>query len=59
MIAIKPSHKGLLHEHMGVPKGEKISIGDLMAEKKKAKASGNTKLEKQVVFAQNARKWNN
>lgn len=55
---IQPSHRGLLHEHMGLKPGQKISIGDLMREKKKAKRSGDVAEEKRVVFAENARKWN-
>lgn len=57
-IHIKPSHKGLLHEAMGIPMHKKIGIGELMKKKSAAKASGNTKLEKQVVFAENAKHWN-
>lgn len=50
---IKPIHRGLLHEKMHVPKGQKITAGDLMAEKAKAKRTGNHALMKEVVFAQN------
>lgn len=53
MSLIKPSHRGLLHEHMGIPAGHKIGIGALMKEKKKAKARGDVAEEKRVVFAQN------
>jgi hypothetical protein len=56
-IEIKPANKGLLHKKMGIGQGKKISEGSLEAEKAKAKASGNTKLEKEVVFAENAKKW--
>ncbi len=58
MIAIKPSHRGLLHESLGVPKGKKIGVSELMEASKRAKRTGNTKLEKRVVFAENAKKWN-
>lgn len=57
-IAINPAHKGLLHEEMGIPKGQKITIGQLMREKRKAKRSGNTAEEKRATFAANARHWN-
>jgi hypothetical protein len=52
---IEPSHKGLLHEQMGIPQGTKISMGALMREKAKAKKSGNTTEEKRAVFAINFR----
>jgi len=54
---IKPSHRGMLHEEMGVPEGKKIGIGALMKKKSQAKREGDTALEKRVIFAQNARKW--
>ena len=50
---IKPSHRGMLHHALGVPEGEKIGAGRLMAAKAKAKRAGNGKLRKEVVFAQN------
>lgn len=57
----KPMHiqvkKGLLHEKMGVKKGNKIGAGSLQKELGHAKATGNVKLEREVVFAQNAKKW--
>lgn len=56
-ININPNNKGLLHKKMGIGQGKHISTGSLEAEKAKAKKSGNTKLEKEVVFAENARKW--
>lgn len=56
MSDIQPSHKGLLHKAMGVPEGKKLSIGDIMATKAKAKRTGNTKLEKQATYAANVRK---
>lgn len=55
---IKESHKGMLHRALGIKEGEKISVGDLMAAKRRAKKTGDTKLEKQAVFAENARGWN-
>lgn len=50
---IKPSHRGLLHEKMGIPKDKKITAGELMAEKSKAKRTHNTALMREVTFAQN------
>jgi hypothetical protein len=50
--------KGLLHEKMGIADDKKIPEGKLNKEEGKAKASGNEKLEKEVVFAKNAKKWN-
>ena len=57
-MTIKKSHHGLLHKAMGVPEGHRLSIEDIAATKNRAKKSGNVKLEKQAVFAENARKWN-
>lgn len=54
-INIKPSHVGLLHEEMGIPKGKKIGIADLMRKKARDKREGNTAAEKRDVFAINAR----
>ena len=53
-IKIKKENKGLLHKKMGVKKGKPISTEAL--EKKKKGATG--KLKKEIVFAENARKWN-
>ena len=49
---IKESHKGLLHEALGVKADKEISAGSLMVAKSRAKRTGNTKL-----VAENARKW--
>jgi hypothetical protein len=57
-IHIKKQNKGLLHKKLGIGQGKKISGHTLDAEKARAKKSGNTKLEREVVFAQNAKKWN-
>ena len=57
MIKIKPSHEGLLHKRMGIKKGKKISEGSLEKEKAAAKKSGDVKELREVVFAENARKW--
>ncbi len=50
--------KGLLHEKMGISDDKKIPGKKLNAEEKDAKKEGDTKLEKEVVFAKNAKKWN-
>jgi len=57
-IHLNPAHKGLLHREMGLKPGERISLGQLMREKRKAKRSGNTAEERRVVFAENERHWN-
>jgi hypothetical protein len=50
--------KGLLHEKMGISDDKKISDKKLDKEEGKAKKDGDTKLEKEVVFAKNAKNWN-
>lgn len=57
-IEINPANKGKLHAEMGVKKDKPISTSALESEKSKAERTGNTKLEKRVTFALNARKWN-
>lgn len=49
--------KGLLHKKMGIDPDKKISSQKLEKEKAAAKKSGDTKTEKEVVFAENAKKW--
>lgn len=56
---IKPSHRGLLHKKLGVPQGKKIGPAKLAAAKAKAKKTHNTKLMKEVTFAQNFGKMKN
>lgn len=56
MSDIKKSHRGLLHRALGIPQGQKIPLSRLMAAKSRARSSGNTKLLKQVVYAENVRK---
>lgn len=56
-IHIKKSHEGLLHKDLGVPEGKKIKASKLAKAKKSAKKRGDTKEEKRIVFAQNAKKW--
>jgi hypothetical protein len=56
-IEIKKSNKGLLHKKLGKKPGQKLSEGDLKSAEGRAKKTGNTKLEKEVVFAENAKKW--
>lgn len=57
-ININPANKGLLHEKLGIPQKKKIPAGTLAKKKASAKKSGDTKLLREVVFAQNAKKWN-
>ena len=52
-IYIKPSHKGLLHEKLGVPQGEKISTAKIL----KALRSKSPALRKEANFARNAKKF--
>ena len=52
-IKIKPSHKGLLHKHLGVPQGKPISNAKLEA----AKNSSNPTIRREATFALNAKKW--
>ena len=60
-IHIKPSHKGLLHEDLGVPEGKKSrrSGGKKIPAKKlkKAENSKDPAVRKRAVFAENAKKW--
>jgi hypothetical protein len=56
-IHINPKHKGMLHEAMGIAKDKKIPGSKLAKVKVRAKKSGNVKLEREAVFAQNAKKW--
>jgi hypothetical protein len=52
-INIKPSHKGKLHEDLGVPKGKKIPEKALeLAEK-----SSDPAVRKRATFAENAKSW--
>ncbi len=52
-IVIKPSHKGLLHEDLGVPQNKPIPLSRLMA----AEQSPDPKIRKRAQFADNARKF--
>lgn len=52
-IDIKPSHKGKLHEALGVPEGKKIPQAKLEA----AKHSKNPALRREANFAENAKGW--
>lgn len=54
-IHIKPSHKGLLHKALGVKPNGLIPTKMIEA---KLRGSPSPKLKKQLVFAENARKWN-
>lgn len=52
-IHIKASHKGLLHEDTGTPKGKKIPADKI----EKAAHSKDAAVRKRAVFAENAKKW--
>lgn len=56
-IHINPAHKGMLHEAMGIAKSKSIPGDKLKKVAVKAKKSGNVKLEREAVFAENAKKW--
>ena len=51
--AIKPSHKGLLHEDLGVPEDKPIPAGKLQ----RALHSSDPDVKKRAVFAENAKHW--
>lgn len=53
MQMIKKSHKGLLHEALSVPQGQKIPIAKI----EHALESSSPKLRKEAQFAKNARGW--
>jgi len=50
---IKPSHRGLLHEALGIAKDKKIPGAKLKSALARAKKTGNVKLEREAVFAEN------
>ena len=52
--AIKPSHEGLLHEDLGVPKDKPIPESKL----EKALHSEDPAVKKRAVFTENAKHWN-
>lgn len=51
--AVKPSHKGRLHEALGIPQGETIPLRDLM----KAKKSKNKHVASMARYADTMRGW--
>ncbi len=53
-INIKPSHRGLLHQNLGVAPGKKIPVSAM----RKAANSNDPALAKRAQFALNARSWN-
>ncbi len=53
-IKIAPSHKGMLHEDLGIPQGEKIPMGKVMS----AMNSPSPAVRRRANFAKNAKKWN-
>ena len=56
MALIKPSHRGMLHEALGIAKKKKIPGARLKSALKSAKKRGDVKEEKEIVFAENFRK---
>jgi hypothetical protein len=50
---IKPSHKGLLHEDLGVPQGKTIPAEKLA----EALRSPSPAIRKRANFAKNAKSW--
>jgi hypothetical protein len=52
-IHIKPSHRGELHQELGVPAGDKIPERKL----ERAKDNAGPAERKRITFAENARKW--
>jgi len=54
-IHINPKNKGLLTKKVG-KKG--LATSNLKKTVASAKKSGNVKLEREAVFAENAKKWN-
>lgn len=57
-IDINIKRPGALHKEMGIPEDKKIPIDKLKKVKKSAEKEGDTRLVKQAVFAENAKKWN-
>ena len=54
--ATKPihiKHPGALHAELHVPEGQHIPVKELASKLKSAKKSGNVKLERRIVFAEN------
>lgn len=56
MALIKPSHVGLLHESLGIPKDKKIGTKRLLSAKANAKKTGNSVEMKRATFALNFNK---
>lgn len=52
-IQINPAHKGMLHQDLGVPQGEKIPSTKLHA----AANSGSPAVRKRAIFAENAKRF--
>lgn len=56
-IHIKKSHQGKLHKALHESASKKIPSAELDSRLAAAKRSGNVKLERELVFAKNARSW--
>jgi len=52
-IKIKKSHRGLLHKKLGISAHKMIPLKTLS----RAKHGASGALKKEIVFAENARKW--
>lgn len=52
-VGIKSSHKGRLHDALGVPQGEKIPAAKLA----QAKKSEDPHMRQMATYAANAKKW--
>lgn len=50
---IQPSHRGLLHQNLGVPKGQPIPESKIES----AENSSDPAVRKRAVFAENAKSW--
>lgn len=55
---IEIKRPGLLHKILGIGKNKKIPAEKIVADKAKAKKSGNAAQVKRDTFAINAKKWN-
>jgi hypothetical protein len=56
-IHIKKSHAGKLHKSLHEPASKTIPSAELTSRLAAAKKDGNVKLERELVFAKNARSW--
>lgn len=57
-IRINPAHKGEFRREEGARAGHDIPMSKEKRTIEHAKAAHNVELERQAVFAENARRWN-